>query len=80
MVFDDQFQLVQLIRTLARSHIVAVAYDNRTGTIAAAYEDRVEIFEAISHDEQQYWKRSAAFNTEFQIGSLAWSGKGTVFL
>jgi len=82
MIFDDQFQLVQLLRCLSSSPVSAVAYDQNSGFIAAAYESTIEIFELRDLREEEegspFWRRIAFFSVDFPIFSLAWNCKGNI--
>lgn len=82
MIFDDQFQLRQLLRTVGDAFVKAVAYDCNLHMIAAAFGDTVEIFalkDDLTCDGETCWKRSASFSCGFPVTALAWSCKSNTY-
>lgn len=76
MIFDEQFQLVQLLRTFAHGPVSAVAFDPARRMIAAGYDDRVELF-SVGDLADRTWKRLATFTVDFTVTALDWSCNGT---
>lgn len=83
LIFDDQFQLVQLFRVPTSKLVTAVAFDKITESIAVAYEDTIEVFDVETGKEDReraQWARTASFNAGFEVLSLAWSCKSREYL
>lgn len=58
--------------------VIAVAFDQETQHISAAYQSTVEIFglNSIGDEEKRIWKRLAVISVDFSVSSLAWNCKG----
>lgn len=66
--------------------VIAVAFDQETQNIAAAYGSTVEIFGLPSNsaseddDVKRIWKRLAVISADFSVFSLAWNCKGMILI
>lgn len=63
--------------------VIAMAFDQETQNIAAAYGSTVEIFglsnnSASDDDVKRIWKRLAVISADFSVFSLAWNSKGNI--